>query len=179
MTISEHIVSLSARTIEGIAQFRTELHKKHEQRRNYQQTKKSSPIDTTERYVCTHADFISISVKMGGASSSIPHRLNNGSWSSSLLHIKKQCTTRVFEWAVERKQPVSCQGEHPEIISIIYCTDILQRRVRQGTISTWKMHLKGEIYCLAWQGAASWFSQLVQTEHGKLFLGGGVQNKII
>lgn len=28
MTISEHIVSLSARTIEGIAQFRTELHKK-------------------------------------------------------------------------------------------------------------------------------------------------------
>lgn len=75
-----------------------------------------------------------------GTSNSIPHRLNNSSWSTSLLHIKKQCATWVFEWAVERNQPVSCQGEHPEIISIIYCIDILQGRAKQETISTWRLH---------------------------------------
>lgn len=135
-----------------------ELCEKHERHWNYQQTWK-----LTYQYhwnVCAHPhNFISISVKMGGTSNSIPHRLNNSSWSTSLLHIKKQCTTWVFEWAVERKQPVSCQGEHPEIISIIYRTDILQRRVSPGTISAWILHLKGEIYCLAWRRGASWFSQ--------------------
>lgn len=38
-----------------------------------------------------------ISVRTGGTSSFIPHRLNNSSQSTSLLHIKKQCTTRVVE----------------------------------------------------------------------------------
>lgn len=87
----------------------------------------SQPINTIETYAHIHAGFISISVKMGGTSSSIPHRLNNSRWSASLLHIKKQCTAWVFEWAVERKTAVSCQGEHPEIISIIYRADIQQK----------------------------------------------------
>lgn len=77
-------------------------------------------------------DFVSIALKTGGASSSIPHRLNNSSWSTSWLHIKKQCAAWVFEWAVERKHLVSCQGEHPEIISIIYHTDMLQRKNEAG-----------------------------------------------
>lgn len=82
MTITEHIVCLSACTIEGIAQFPTWLHREHEQHWNNQQTRK-----LTYQYhwkVCCS----SISVKMGGTSSSIPHRLNNGSWSTSFLHIK-------------------------------------------------------------------------------------------
>lgn len=158
---------LSARAARGRAQFPAELHEKHEPRWNYQQTGKANLSIPSKRYVHIYTDFISISVKTGGTSSSIPHRLNNSSRSTSLLHIKKQCTAWVFEWAVERKQPVSCQGEHPEIISIIYHTDILQRGVRQGTISAWRLHLKGEKSRLARCGAASWFPRLVQTVQGK------------
>lgn len=39
----------------------------------------SKPINTIERYVHILNDFVSITVKTGGASSSIPHRLNNSS----------------------------------------------------------------------------------------------------
>lgn len=118
--------------------------------------------------MCTSAPISSPSLwRQEATSSAIPHRLNNSSRSTSLLHIKKQCDAWVFEWAVERKQPVSCQGEHPEIISIIYHTDILQRGVRQGTISAWRLHLKGEKSRLARRGAASWFPRLVQTVQGK------------
>lgn len=89
---------------------------------------------------------ISASVKMGDASRSIPYRLNNSSSSASLLHIKKQCTAWGFEWAVERKQLVSCQGEHPEIISIIYHTDTLRRTMRLGATHTRRLPMKGEVH---------------------------------
>lgn len=52
MTISEHTVCLSQHAIDGIAQFLTELHEKHEQHWNYQQTRK-----LTYQYhwkVCAH-----------------------------------------------------------------------------------------------------------------------------
>lgn len=159
---------LSARTAGGRAQFPAELHGKHEPRRNYQQTGKANLSIPNRKGMCTSAPISSPSLwRQEATSSAIPHRLNNSSRSTSLLHIKKQCATWVFEWAVERKQPVSCQGEHPEIISIIYHTDILQRGVRQGTISAWRLHLKGEKSRLARRGAASWFPRLVQTVQGK------------
>lgn len=96
--------------------FLREPHENHEQQGNYKQARNQNYQYHWK--VCAqlhiHAGFISMSVKMEGTSSSVPHRLNNSSWSASLLHIKKQHTTWAFEWAVERKQPVSCQGEHPE-----------------------------------------------------------------
>lgn len=152
MTLSDHIMSFSSHC----------WRKSSISRRTTWKTRAAPKLSTnrktnlsipSKRCVHIYTDFISISVKTGGTSSSIPHRLNNSSRSTSLLHIKKQCTTWVFEWAVERKQPVSCQGEHPEIISIIYRTDILQRGVRQGTISAWRLHLKrwkispGTVWC--------------------------------
>lgn len=111
-----------------------------------------------ERRVCIHASSISTSVKMRDTSSSIPHRLNNSSSSTSFLHIKKQCTVWGFEWAVERKQLVSCQGEHPEIISIIYHTDTLQRKMRRGTTRTRWLRIKGEVH-----------SRMLQVVQRKLF----------
>lgn len=45
-------------------------------------------INTIERYVHNHTNFISICVKMGGTSSSIPNRLNNSNSSASLLRTK-------------------------------------------------------------------------------------------
>lgn len=102
------------------------------------------PINTSERRVCIHAASISTSVKRGDTSSSIPHRLDNSSSSTSLLHIKKQCAAWGIEWAVERKQLVSCQGEHPEIISIIYHADTLWRQTRRGVTRTRRRWRKGE-----------------------------------
>lgn len=102
------------------------------------------PINTSERRVCIHAASISTSVKRGDTSSSIPHRLDNSSSSTSLLHIKKQCAAWGIEWAVERKQLVSCQGEHPEIISIIYHADTLWRQTRRGVTRTRRRRRKGE-----------------------------------
>lgn len=102
------------------------------------------PINTTERRVCIHAASISTSVKRGDTSSSIPHRFDNSSSSASLLHIKKQCTAWGIEWAVERKQLVSCQGEHPEIMSIIYHADTLWRKMRRGVTRTGRLRAKGE-----------------------------------
>lgn len=102
------------------------------------------PINTTERRVCIHAASIPTSVKRGDTSNSIPHRLDNSSSSTSLLHIKKQCAAWGIEWAVERKQLVSCQGEHPEIISIIYHADTLWRKMRRGVTRTRRLRTEGE-----------------------------------
>lgn len=119
----------------GNALIATRVKKKKQRHENCTPTRQP-PINNTERRVCIDTSSIYTSVKMGDTSSCIPHRLNNSSWSTSFLPIKKQCTARGFEWAVERKQLVSCQGEHPEIISIIYHTDTLQRKMRQGVRHT-------------------------------------------
>lgn len=82
------------------------LHVAHEQ---YDAINKpeSQTINTRERHACIYADFISISVKMEGTSSSIPCRLNNSGWNTSFQHItkkKKLCAAWVFVWEVERKK---------------------------------------------------------------------------
>lgn len=109
------------------------LHGAPERQWCYKTNKKRQPINICERHVRIHAGFISISVKMGGTSSSIPHRLNNSCWSTSFLHIKKRLHAAwVFVWAVERKTAVCCQGERSEIISIIYGSNVQKRRMRGG-----------------------------------------------
>lgn len=106
---------------------------------------------------------------MGCTSRSVSHILNNSSLKYLNAAHQKWMPPRVFEWAVERKQQVSCQGEHAEIINIINCTDTVRRRVRPET-GTSTLHFKGEIYCIAWCGPASWFSRFPQTVQVKLFL---------
>lgn len=115
------------------------------QQRCHKTNKKRQPINTCERHTRIHASFISISVKMGGTSSSIPRRLNNSSWSTSFLHIKKRLHAAwVFVWAVERKTAVSCQGERSEIISIIYGCDVQKRRMQGGEeAGTWETQTEG------------------------------------
>lgn len=123
-------------------------HEAPEQQRRYKTNKKRQPINTCERHARIHAGFISISVKMGGTSSSIPHRLNNSRWSTSFLNIKKKRlhAAWVFVWAVEGKTAVSCQGERSEIISIIYGCNVQKRRMQGGGQSQgWEMHKEGEM----------------------------------
>lgn len=129
------------------------LHEAPEQRWHYKTNKKRQPINTCERHARIHAGFISISVKTGGTSSSIPHRLNNSRWSTSFLNIKKRLHAAwVFVWAVERKTAVSCQGERSEIISIIYGCNVQKRRMQgRATAGTCEIHKEGEMCFLpAW-----------------------------
>lgn len=82
-TLAWRIAILPGRTIQGIAQLPTDLSKKHQQTRAlaYQYGGK----------VRAHPHRFHF--HLCGTSSTIPHRLNNASWSTSLLHIKPQCTT--------------------------------------------------------------------------------------
>lgn len=93
-------------------------------------------------------------------------RLDYSSWCISLLYFKNN-EPLVFEWAVESQESVSCQGESPEVINIIYCDDTSAKKRK---VECWN----GKIYCLAWCGAVSWlffcFFQLEQSVQGKSFL---------
>lgn len=61
----------------------------------------------------------------------------------------------------EGKRPVSRQGEHPEMISIIYCADILRSGTRQANGHLESVFKKGKYADLPYRGRGKKHSNLV------------------